>query len=68
MYSDLEHLGTLPCDAGKASGMRRMDVYLVRMSISHHLKSSCPAQVTKETEFSKFRLQMYILYLEAGVL
>lgn len=40
-------------------------MYLVRMNISHHLKFSFPAQVTKETEFLMCCLQMYILYLEA---
>lgn len=62
----MEHLGTLPRAADKAVAMRRgVDLYLVRMNISHHLKVSFPAQVTKETEFLMFCLQMYILYLEA---
>ena len=66
MYSYVEHLGTLPCVADKALGMRRKaDLYLVRRNISHHLKFSFPAQVTKETEFLMFCLQMHILYLEA---
>lgn len=66
MYSYVEHLGTLPCVADKALGMRRkVDLYLVRMNISYHLKFSFPAQVTKETEFLMFCLQVHILYLEA---
>lgn len=66
MYTYMEHLGTLPWVADKALGMRRrVDLYLVRMKIFYHLKFSFPAQVTKETEFSMFCLQIYILYLEA---
>lgn len=42
-----------------------MDMYLVRINISHHLRFSSPAQVAKETEYLMFCLQMYILYLEA---
>lgn len=45
-----------------------MDRYLVRMNISHHPQFSFPALVTKEMEFLMFCLQMYIPYLEAGVL
>lgn len=43
MYTYMEHLGTVPYVADKALGMRRrVDLYLVRMKIFHHLKILFP--------------------------
>lgn len=42
-------------------------MYLVGINIPHHRNFSFPAQVTKETEFFMFYLQLFILEAESSV-